>query len=246
MGDADALLSDLAKGLRVLAALAEGPRGPTEIARETGLTTSSAHRTLGRLVATGHARRAGAGYAATLRLWQEGRRGIEALGLRAPLRPVLERLAARSEHTAFLAVREGLHVVYLDSVMGRTPERSWVRVGGRQPIATVGTGKVLLAASYEALRPDVLGTLTAHTPYSITDGAALDAEIAAIRQDGYAVDRGERVADTWGVAAPIGSPARAAFGLAVPAVRIDDATLARCIAEVRAAATAGERALAGG
>ena len=104
------------------------------------------------------------------------------------------------------------------------PVAAYSRIGGRAPAHCVATGKALLAAAQldaAALRA-LLGTLSAHTPNTITDFDALHAELAATRGRGYAENHEEWRLGVCGLGAPIfdaRGTAVAAVGMSVPSIR---------------------------
>ena len=87
------------------------------------------------------------------------------------------------------------------------------------------TGKVLLAFGERPLPP---GTLKTYTSKTITNRAALLAELEDVRKGGYALNFGEREDDLHAVAAPVwGSRGELAaiIGVQGPASRFDDAAM---------------------
>lgn len=232
----------LTKGLSVLEALASapGPRGVSDLARELDLTKSNVFRLLQTLVALGYARATeDRQYRATLKTWQVGRAVIEGYNLRDAARPAMQMLSAETGETIYLAVREGLSVVYIDKIDSTRPIRSWNPVGGTAPIHCVGTGKAILAAEYDRLRDSVLATLRPHTDRTIVTAEALDADMARTRARGCAVDRGEfrdRIR-SYGAAITLADGSVAgAVGVSVPEVNLRDGDETRICDLVRLAA----------
>lgn len=135
------------------------------------------------------------------------RLGVRILGLAAaagdePLvrlaHPILRRLADATGETVNLAVARRLELVYADQVQARhVMAPNWL--GHTVPLHATSTGKAFLAALPDAeLVPLALERFTATT---ITDPAALRAELATVRERGYAVSLGELEAALWGVSA---------------------------------------------
>ena len=61
------------------------------------------------------------------------------------------------------------------------------------------------------------------TPGTVVDPARLTAQLKTVRRQGWAFSKGDRVADAWGVAAPVfghDGEARAAIGVAGPINRL--------------------------
>ena len=116
---------------------------------------------------------------------------------------VLERVALQTGETAALAVlREG-GLTYVDEVApSAIVSASW---SGQSvsPHAT-STGKVLLAwSSSEEVARMLPRRLKRYTDTTITDRAALRAELDTSRERGYATCHGEFDPSAWGVSAPV-------------------------------------------
>jgi DNA-binding IclR family transcriptional regulator len=113
-------------------------------------------------------------------------------------RPILRRLADATGETVNLAVARRLELVYADQVQARhVMAPNWL--GRTVPLHATSTGKAFLAA-LPAQELDGL-TLERFTDATITDAAALRAELVAVRAQGYAVSHGELEAALWGVSA---------------------------------------------
>ena len=94
--------------------------------------------------------------------------------------------------------------------------------GSRVPVHTSAMGKVLLAFSSDPAREvRNLPTLTAYTGKTITDTAALVAELDQIRSQGWSVNDEERNVGVRAVAAPVLAPS----GTAVAAVAVQGPTV---------------------
>lgn len=234
----------LTKGLQILEALARDgqARGVTDLANELGLTKSNVFRLLQTLAALGYVRQgADKTYAATLKSWQVGRGVVEALNLRELAAPEMQALARNTGEAVYLAIPEGLEVVYVDKIDGSRPIRSWNPVGGTAPIHCAGTGKAILAANYARMRDRLADELPRYTDRTITSLAALDADMAVTQARGYAVDAGEYRDQVHSFGAAILLPdgeAVAAIGVSVPDVNLPEDGVARIGELVRAAADA--------
>ena len=127
-------------------------------------------------------------------------RGGEAVSLVAVARPFLDRLGHATGETVNLGVTAGHRVDHIAQVdcaylIGGT---NWV--GHTVPLHASGLGKILLAHGAATLPP---GALAACTGKTITDAAALRAELAAVRARGYAVTDEELEAGLIAFAAPV-------------------------------------------
>lgn len=242
--------STLSKGLAILEHLTQtrGSMGVSDLSRALGLTKSNTFRLLQTLTVLGYVRHeADKTYSATLKTWQVGRAVVENLNLRTVAAPMMQYLSEQTEETIYLAVRDGLRVIYIDKIESAKPIRSWNPVGGTAPLFCVGTGKSILAAEYDTLRDAVLPDLTAFTDKTITDAERLDREMRATQLRGYAVDEGEFRHRIYSFGAAIrvaGGPVVGALGVSVPDVNLADGDVERIGGLVQHAARTVSEALA--
>lgn len=234
--------STLSKGLAILETLAasRGGKGVTELSRELDLTKSNTFRLLKTLTTLGYVKHLdNKSYAATLKTWQVGRASVENLNLRSVAAPEIAYLSQETGEAIYLAVPEGLNVVYIDKAESLKPIRSWNPVGGSAPIHCVGTGKAILACNYERLREKVDGNLTRFTDLTLTSMKQLDADVAMTKKQGYAFDRGEFRDRILSFGAAICLPdgeAVAALGISLPDINLEDGAEDRMGALVQHAA----------
>ena len=117
-----------------------------------------------------------------------------------------------------------------------------VEIGRTFPLHAGSSSKVILANLDAAEQVEVVkGALERLTPQTVIDPQELEAELEHIRQQGYAVSRGERQPGAGAVAAPVFDFAGniiGAISVCGPSQRFDDLTVARLIPQVTAAATA--------
>jgi DNA-binding IclR family transcriptional regulator len=104
------------------------------------------------------------------------------------------------------------------------------RVGRTAPSYCTGIGKSLLAAhdGDPVALLEEWGDLQRYTPNTISDAAALRAELARIRSQGYSLDREEHEPGVRCIAAPIPGPPGAppaALSIAGPAQRMPEKLL---------------------
>lgn len=179
------------------------PRSLTEIAQETGLALSTTHRLVGELEQWGALHRDAQGrYQVGLRLWELGQHAGRQV--REIARPLLQDLYSLTQETVHIAVRERTEALYIDRVYGsrRVPQAS--RVGGRLPLHATAVGKVLLAYEEAWLREAVLAQpLESRTAHTHVDPQALRAELAVIRERGYALTNAEVRLGSASIAVPV-------------------------------------------
>ncbi len=220
--------STLAKGLLVLEALSRAPQGKgvTELSKELSLTKSNTYRLLQTLVVMGYVRSSeDRQYHATMKTWQVGQKVIDNLALPELAAPQLRHLSEQTGETIYLAVPDGLSVIYIDKIESVKPIRSWNPIGGSAPMHCVGTGKALLASNYDTLRAQIKDKLIRYTDRTITKISNLDQDIAITRARGFAVDSGEFRERIWSFGAAIHLPsgdAVAALGVSVPDVHLPE------------------------
>lgn len=164
-------------------------------------------------------------------------------------RGVMRDLMLETGETANLAIADGADVVFLSQVETHEPIRAFFRPGTRGPIHASGIGKALLAylppSEIERLARAGLARFTDRT---ITERSRLDAELAAIRAQGWAIDDEERTSGMRCIAAPIFNEHReavAGVSISGPTSRVERGRSAEIGALVRTAADRITRAIGG-
>ena len=199
------------------------PQGVSAIGEALGMPKSSAHRLLATLGRRGLVEREGRG------LYRPGM-GLVALGLgvldRDPLvvaaRPVLESWARELGETFFLVSTRGSELVVLDKCEGSGFLRASPRIGSSLPPRATAVGKL-----YYAFAPELLGD-ELEGPAVFTSGTldadALAADIARVREVGWAANRDEWIAGMSVIAAPIPGVdrLRGAVALAAASPRLEE------------------------
>jgi len=250
------VLSSVSKALALLDAFsAEEPELTlSELARRAGAHKSSAFRLLSTLQAHGFVQRspAGRGYCLGWKLVELAGRLLARNGLRELAAPFMEELAENSGEIVHLSVLDRGEIVYLDKRGRSQPLTVSTMIGGRSPAHASAMGKVLLAGLPAGEFGGQLGSrpLRRFTPTTITDRRRLAQELAAIREQGYALDNEETFPGIRCVAAPL----RNAEGRVLAAISVTAPTQrmgARRQAQIRkwvtdAAARISERIRAGG
>lgn len=202
-------VKSLGKALAVLNVVAGAahPLTVAEIAAAAGIVRPTAHRFVHSLLAAGYLAqdprdgRLSIGFAVlplASSLLDHNRMRIEAL-------PHLQALAQQTGERANLGILFRDRVLYIAGVEKPALPTIYSRFGKSAPAHCSSLGKAILAFQPE---PEVRGLLlrqplTAHTPATITNRAAFMKELAETRRRGYAIDRGEHVAGSCCLAAPI-------------------------------------------
>jgi DNA-binding IclR family transcriptional regulator len=232
---------------RVLSVLdAFGPRhrvlSLSDIARRAGLTLPTAHRLVNELVRFGALERDADGhYTVGLRLLELSALAPRGLELREAAFPYLDDLHQTTRGNVHLGVRDGVEVVYIETMRVRARHPISSKVGDRWPLHVSGMGLVLLAHAEPQLQERVLRSpLARFTPMTVVDPAELRRRLAEIRRTGVAVARGQITLPDLAVAVPVGGPdgdVVAAISVVVEAERARPRELAAALKQVSRAIT---------
>ncbi|MDA0179671.1 IclR family transcriptional regulator [Solirubrobacter phytolaccae] len=200
-------VQSLERGLLVIRAFSEEEPELTlsDVARRTGLTRAAARRFLLTLCDLGYVRSDGKRFALTPRVLELGYAFLSSLSLPEIAEPHLERLAAEVRESSSVSVLDGDEIVYVGRVPTSRIMRVSINVGTRFPAYATSMGRVLLASLPPAdldayLERADLRALTART---ITDAAALRAELDRIRTQGWALVDQELEEGLRSVAVPV-------------------------------------------
>ncbi|UOE45074.1 IclR family transcriptional regulator [Agromyces larvae] len=172
-------------------------RSIAAMSRDLGIPKSSLHGLLRTMAARGwlETDAAGTGYGIGLRALLAGAAYVETDDLVPLANGALDLVSERSGETVHLGRLDGGDIVYLAKRESRHALRLFSAVGRRLPAHATALGKALLAQLGDDEVEERLGRPFAKlTPTTITDPAELHAELAATRQRGYAIDRGENSA----------------------------------------------------
>ena len=210
------------RAMDILGVLAEARAelGTNEIARRTGINVSTISRILATLASGGlveHIPSTGR-YRLGLGVVRLANAVHEGLDIQSLVRPYLAELAARTEETVTLSVPATYEAITLDFAQSPLSVRSVAEVGRTSVVHATAVGKVCLA--YGGSVP--AGPLETFTDRTIVDPKVLEAEVAQVRERGWAQALGEREEDLNAIAAPVHDRAgrlTAILGIQGPAVR---------------------------
>jgi len=133
-----------------------------------------------------------------------GTQYLARLDYRRAALPAMRELVAETDETAHLGTLSGTNVVYVEMVESSLPVRIFSRVGETAPVYAAAIGKAILAWSApDAVDAHLPAVLEPRTPNTLTTRDALEADLAATRVRGYAVDDVENREGVRGFAAPI-------------------------------------------
>lgn len=156
-------------------------------------------------------------------------------------RPLLRELMETTGETANLGIARGDEVLFLSQVETHASIRAFFPPGTTSPLHASGIGKALLSGYDETRLAEFLARarLDRFTDATLSDPAALRADLARTRARGYALDNEERTEGMRCVAAPVldafGEPV-AGLSVSGPSARLSEAEAERIGALVRAAA----------
>lgn len=198
-----------------------------EVSARLGISRSSTYRYLQSLKSFGFLDDGwpDSGFGLGPRVYELGRLARRSLALGDIVLPIMERLAKELDETVLFSRLIGGHVVCLERVEASQPIRLSYERGQVLPVNAGASAKVLLAWMDEAavdalMASDPLQAVTAETP---TDPKVLKRDLSRIREDGYAISRGESDVGVLGVAAPVRDLAGKVLGglsVAAPKYRV--------------------------
>ncbi|MBY8885838.1 IclR family transcriptional regulator [Streptomyces sp. PTM05] len=225
---------------------AGGEVGLSELSTSSGLPLPTIHRLMRTLVSCGYVRQQpNRRYALGPRLIRLGESASRLLGTWA--RPYLTDLVEATGETANMALLDGDEVVYVAQVPSRHSVRMFTEVGRRVLPHSTGVGKALLAAVPPEEVRALLGRtgMPAATDRTITDPDAFLAELARIREAGYAIDDNEQEIGVRCLAVSVPDyPTAAAISISGPAGRVTEAAQDKIIPALQDVARQLSQALA--
>lgn len=204
-----------------------------QLAQQTHLHPSTAHRILGAMV-NGQLvdRIEPSSYQLGLRLLELGNLVKNRLNFRQTALPYMQQLHQELRETVHLSVRYNDEVVYVERVSGNAPVVHVVQVvGSRAPLHVTAVGKVYLANESKKCEDYVERTgLPSFTPNSIKNLDSLLEELTIIQEQGYAFDREEAEKGVSCIAAGIRDDDNnlvAGLSISAPTSRLDTAWASR-------------------
>jgi DNA-binding IclR family transcriptional regulator len=214
-------LKSLTKVSRVLDCFSTSQRALSlaDICARTGYPRSTAHRLLTAMREVGFIEqdRERDSYRLGLRLFELGNIVLANLELHREGRAIVDALHRLTGHAVHLAVFDGLRAVVIQRTEAE-PMLSNTMVEN-SPAHCTSVGKAILAFQPDDVVERVVAAgLERFTETTITEPAALQAELALTRARGYAIDNGEHQPGLRCVGAPIRNQAGAVFaGISVSA-----------------------------
>ena len=235
---AEMAIQVLGRATQLLDALAAQPDPVPlkDLARTTGLHTSTAHRILNDLVIGRYVERVDSGlYQLGMRLLELGSLVKGRLNVRETAIDAMRALHALTGQTVNLSVQQGDEIVYIDRAWSERSGMQVVRaIGGRAPLHLTSNGKLFLSSlDVRQLRAYATRTgLAGGTGNSIKSLEALERELSLVRQLGYARDNEELEMGVRCIAAGIYDDTGklvAGLSISAPSSRLQDAWIPQLV-----------------
>jgi len=241
----DYTIQSVSRAVKILNSVAEAGKdvGAQEISAALELHLSTVFRflqTLGHLDLVEQDPQTGK-YRLGIKLLDWGMQVLRSLDLRHDALPYLRELNEKTREMVHLTILKGDSVIYIEKLDSPTPLRVYSELGKTAPLYCTGVGKVQMAFLSDREITEFLKrhTLTRFTKTTITDAAALKAELSHIRAQGYGIDNEEHEEHIRCVAAPIRNhlgKVVASISIAGPTARVTPARLPELIVAVKDAA----------
>jgi DNA-binding IclR family transcriptional regulator len=195
----------LEKGLDIIELLAARGRPLTlrEVAEQLGRSKNEIFRMIHVLIERGYLVREGAdGLVLTNKLFDIGLRTPRTRDLVTVATPLIQQLAREVRQSVHLVVANRGETVVIASTSGSEDMNFSLKLGYRRPLADAHSGLVLIAFQPEDRRDRLLAE-SARLMRMRPDRDAMDAELRAIRRDGYLVRPSRDLVGVTDIVAPI-------------------------------------------
>lgn len=205
-------LSSVAAAARILREFGKHSTqlGVTQLAQRAGIGKSTAHRVIWTLVEEGLLEKVEETglFRLTATMRSLGASAETAQRLHEASTLPLDRLRSATPGTLHIGVLDGDDVLYVERREGPGAIPVFRAVGARNAAHATSSGKVLLAFLPLEQQRSTVGSmrLAAKTPRTITSARTLLEELARVRLQGFAENRGESQPGMCSVAAPIRDP----------------------------------------
>ncbi len=184
------LVGSASRALQIIELLVEDPShelGITQIARELGISKSTAHQLVSTLVAHGFVDQCddSSRYRLGIRMIEAGTVAATHIGFGPTLLPILEDLVRKVRETCSIGIIAGRDVLLVQRVEAESILRVDLKAGTRLPLHNSGIGRAILASLPEPAREQTLAALNLTAEEQRDTKAAVN-EAAA---EGYSVVR---------------------------------------------------------
>lgn len=183
------------------------PAGVGELARKLRMPKTTVQRALQTLWTAGWICPDGAEvtrWVLTTRALHIGQRAIADIGVRDAALPIMHELRRDTGETAHLMVLQEDRAVLIERVETEHPIRAVIPLGSAVPLHGSSNGKAMLAyRSPDEIRAIIGDRLERYTDKTIVNWDQFFAELASVRERGFAMNVGEWRTDITAVASPI-------------------------------------------
>lgn len=182
--------------------------GVSEIAEHVGLAKSTVHEYLYTLTDRGYLVNQNGKYELGLRLFGHGLLAKQRYDMLPIVEAGLQQLSDEVGEAAWFIVEEHGFAYYLTRVLKENSISTHGRIGRREYLHCLASGKVIMANSPEEKVHDIIERhgLPRKTPKTITDRDELLADLATVRERGYAFNEEEAASQVNAVAGPVFGP----------------------------------------
>ena len=226
------LIQTIERVALILDALAKPSKGLAlgELAAKVSLPKGTTHRILSSLMYFDFVRQdqESRKYSLGFKLVELGSSLLEQINLRKEAEPFLHTLSEKINETVYLAVLDGIEVVYIEKIEAYDDSiglRATSKVGQRNAANSCSLGKALLANIPEQVLDNLIPDMPfiRKTENTITDPVQLKEHLQGIRVRGYAIDDEESERGIRCIAVPVRNEVGAvvaAMSVSGPAIRI--------------------------
>lgn len=223
-----------------------------DLARTVELPKATVYRILTTLEGRGYLDRAADGsYRMARKLFELQRSESEEQILNRVAQPIMDRVVDATKETVNLGILDAGEVVVINTVESPQAVRMSSKIGNRRHLHTTALGKIFLAGlpEKEFLRLIKMKGLPRLTEHTLTNQAAVIAEINRVRKQGWSIDNQENEIEGRCIGAPIhASDGRvlAALSISGPVFRMDMARAKSLVPQLKAFCAEISEALARG
>ena len=216
------------RAFRIVDELAENGGGRvSELADRLEMPVSTVHNYLQALVETGYVTVEDKEYSTTTRFLEVGHRQRHRLEVFQAVSDELQDIAAETGEHVTLMIEENDQCVIVAVQEGPDAVNLFAYPGARMPLHAAAPGKAILAHMPDDRVQEIIDRqgLVEMTNQTITDPDVLFDQLETIREQGYAIDEGERIAGMICISAPVldkSDEIRGAICVCGPQSRIDE------------------------
>lgn len=238
------------KAIDLVDALVRAPNPVTlnELSRLVKRPVPTVHRLLRTLELRGWVENLEGRYRLTLKLFEIGMSVVDKIDVVAEARPECEALSREFDETVNMSVRSGASVVYIIKIDSPRSLRLISQLGVHVPLYCTAMGKAMLAYMDPSERAALLDQvkLEPRARNTITERAALERDLEAIKRRGWSVDNEEFDYGLVCIGAPVfnrSSQLAGAISLTGPMIRLPFTSWDDAGQRIRASADAISRRL---